>query len=168
VNAALKLNRRLIVVGTGPEKVQPQAGRVEYLGHVSDDRLIELIRGCRALLFPGFEDFGMTPVEVMSCGRPVIAFGKGGALDTVVDGVTGVFAAEQTVDSFSDAIRRFEGLSFDPRRIAKHAKAFSFARFESSLHEAIAEVMQSSNSGFEPSTERERRISVVSGDVMRG
>ena len=59
-------------------------------GHVSDDELIALMRGARALLFPQFEDFGMTPVEMMACGRPVIAYGRGGAAETVIDGVTGV------------------------------------------------------------------------------
>ncbi len=139
VAAAARLGRRLVVVGTGPDKSHTR-GAAEYLGHVSDERLIELIRGCRALLFPGFEDFGMTPVEVMACGRPVIAFGRGGALDTVVDGVTGVFAAEQSVDAFVEAILRFESLTFDAREIARHAQNFSFARFESALADAVSEV----------------------------
>jgi glycosyltransferase involved in cell wall biosynthesis len=83
----------------------------------------------------------MTPVEMMACGRPVIAYGKGGALETIVDGKTGVFAAEQTVDSFVDAIERFESRRFDSATVAEHAQSFSFARFEEQLHAAIAEVL---------------------------
>jgi glycosyltransferase involved in cell wall biosynthesis len=93
------------------------------------------------LIFPALEDFGMAPVEVMSCGRPIIAFGKGGAMDTVVDGVTGVFAAEQTIDAFADAMLRFESLRFDPERIASHAKKFSVTHFKSAMLEAVADVM---------------------------
>lgn len=142
IGAAAKLGRRLIVVGTGPDKPKVASPCIEYLGHVGEARLIDLMRGCRALIFPGFEDFGMTPVEVMSCGRPVIAYGRGGVLDTIIDGETGVFAAEQSVAAFVDAILRFEDLRFDSARIAEHAKSFSFERFEAALLEAIAEVMQ--------------------------
>jgi glycosyltransferase involved in cell wall biosynthesis len=142
IAATGKLNRRLVVVGSGPDKTGLTDKHVDYLGHVSDERLIELMRGARALIFPGFEDFGMTPVEMMACGRPVIAYGKGGALETVVDGVTGVFADAQTVESFTDAILRCETLTFDSRRIAEHAQNFSYARFEAAMQDAILEVTQ--------------------------
>ncbi len=140
IEATAKLNRRLIVTGTGPKKARLGESHVEYAGHVSDERLVELMRGTRALIFPGFEDFGMAPVEVMGCGRPIIAFGKGGALETVVDGITGVFASEQTVESFIDAILRFEALTFDSHRITEHAKTFSYGRFEAELRQAIADI----------------------------
>ncbi len=141
IAATGRLQRRLVIVGTGPEKAGLHDKHVDYLGHVSDERLIELMRGARALIFPGFEDFGMTPVEMMACGRPVIAYGKGGALETVVDGATGVFATEQTVDAFVDAIERFEALSFDFRRIVEHAQTFSFERFEEAFANALTEVL---------------------------
>jgi glycosyltransferase involved in cell wall biosynthesis len=166
IAAAARLGRRLIIVGTGPEKLDLKGGHAQYLGHVSDDRLLELIRGCRALIFPGFEDFGMTPVEVMSCGRPVIAFGKGGALDTVVDGVTGVYAAEQTVESFADAIVRFESLRFDSGRIALHAKRFSFSQFESAFSDVVAEVMHGTNRVAAPRESPGRRFRVISGESL--
>jgi glycosyltransferase involved in cell wall biosynthesis len=142
IAATARLNRRLVVVGTGPDKTGLAEKHVEYRGHVPDAELISLMRGARALLFPGFEDFGMTPVEMMACGRPVIAYGKGGALETVVDGVTGVFAAAQTPESFADAILRCEALSFDSRRIAEHAQTFSYARFEEAIQAAVTEVTQ--------------------------
>jgi glycosyltransferase involved in cell wall biosynthesis len=140
IAATAKIKRRLIVVGTGPMKERLDESHVEYLGHVSDDRLVDLMRHARALIFPAFEDYGMTPVEMMACGRPVIAYGRGGALETVVDGLSGVFAAAQTVEAFTDAIRRFEALSFNPIRVAEHARAFSFERFEEQLRDAIEEV----------------------------
>jgi glycosyltransferase involved in cell wall biosynthesis len=139
IAATAKLGRRLVVAGTGPVKAGLHDSHVEYLGHVSDQRLAELMRHARALIFPAFEDYGMTPVEMMACGRPVIAYGKGGALETVVDGITGVFAAQQSVDSFVDAIERFESREFDSNRIAEHARSFSFDGFAEQLHEAITD-----------------------------
>jgi glycosyltransferase involved in cell wall biosynthesis len=165
IAAAKRLGRRLIIVGEGPNKAELKNAYGEYLGHVNEDRLIHLMRGCRALIFPGFEDFGMTPVEVMSCGRPVIAFGKGGALETVIDGVTGVFADEQSVDAFVDAILRFEEHSFDSRTIAAHAEKFSFARFEAGLREAIADVMEGPWPSPAPRAWREQRLPSVSEET---
>lgn len=166
VGATAKLGRRLIVVGTGPDTAPVRTGHAEYLGHVSEERLIELIRGCRALIFPSFEDFGMTPVEVMACGRPVIAFGRGGALDTVVDGVTGIFAAEQSVDAFAEAIVRFESMHFDSKRITEHAASFSRDRFEAAIDEAIAEVMQGWSGVFEaPAFDRDRRMETAARET---
>jgi glycosyltransferase involved in cell wall biosynthesis len=141
IAATARLNRRLIVAGTGPVKRGLDESHVEYVGHVSDERLVDLMRHARALIFPAFEDYGMTPVETMACGRPVIAFGKGGALETVVDGLTGVFASSQTVEAFVDAIERFESRTFDPSRIAEHAKEFSFDQFATQLHDAIRDVL---------------------------
>jgi glycosyltransferase involved in cell wall biosynthesis len=132
------------VTGTGPAKKRLDESHVEYVGHVSDDRLVDLMLHARALIAPAFEDYGMTPVEMMACGRPVIAYGKGGALETIIDGETGVFAWAQTVDAFADAIQRFESLSFDSARIAQHARTFSFARFEEQLRDAIVEVTHDS------------------------
>jgi glycosyltransferase involved in cell wall biosynthesis len=105
---------------------------------VSDEELIALMRGARALLFPQLEDFGMTPLEVNACGRPVIAYGAGGALETVVDGVTGVFAEAQTPEAFATAIERFELLSFDPGAIRAHAEKFSRDRFVRELQAIVA------------------------------
>jgi glycosyltransferase involved in cell wall biosynthesis len=168
IAAAQKLERRLIIVGTGPAKPDVQNPWVEYLGHVSDARLVALMRNCRALLFPALEDFGMTPVEVMACGRPVIAFGRGGALDTVIDGVTGVLAEEQTVDSFADAILRFESLTFDPQRISLHAENFSFGRFVQSLNEAISDLVQNWRGFSVPTLQPDRRSRVLSAQTVTG
>jgi glycosyltransferase involved in cell wall biosynthesis len=130
IAATRRLGRRLIIVGSGATDARFGGDRhVEYLGHVSDERLLDLMRNARALLFPGLEDFGITPVEMMACGRPVVAYGAGGALETVIDGVTGVLAPRQDADAFAEAIERLETTPFDPARIRRHAQTFSVDRF---------------------------------------
>ncbi len=112
VDACTKLNRRLVVIGTGPEEadLKRRAGpAVEFLGWQSSEVVRDRFERCRAFLFPGIEDFGITPCEAQAAGAPVIAFGAGGALETVRDGVTGRFFREQTVEAVVDAIKRFEG-----------------------------------------------------------
>ncbi len=98
------------------------------------------MQGARAMIFPAFEDFGMAPVEMMACGRPVIAYGRGGACDTVIDGETGVLVPEQTVEAFVQGIERFERLSFDPREIRGHAEHFSARKFIDGLREVLSAV----------------------------
>jgi glycosyltransferase involved in cell wall biosynthesis len=143
VAATAALGRRLVVVGGGPgESAVRGAAHVDYRGHVSDGELLNLMRGARALIFPAYEDFGMAPVEMMACGRPVVAYGAGGVAETVIDGVTGVFAAEQTVDSFVDALKRFERTSFDRGRIRVHAENFSQQRFQDALRSLVSDAFQ--------------------------
>lgn len=92
---------------------------------------------CKALLFPGEEDFGIVPVEAQACGRPVIAYGKGGALDTVLDGKTGVLFKEQTVDCVAEAIEKFETMTFDKNAIREHAMQFDESVFQKRIKEYI-------------------------------
>lgn len=122
---------RLVIIGNGVEekKLKAMARRnIEFVNWVSDDELAAYYAGCRALIFPGEEDFGIVPVEAMACGKPVIAFGKGGVLESVVDGTTGVFFYEQNVASLEDALRRFAALEFNPETI--RAQAMKFTREE--------------------------------------
>jgi glycosyltransferase involved in cell wall biosynthesis len=138
VAATAALGRRLVVVGGGPgEHVVRGARHVDYRGHVSDDEVVRLMRGARAMLFPAHEDFGMAPVEMMACGRPVIAYGAGGAAETVVDGESGVLAREQSVPAFIDAIERFESAPFDRGRIRSIAERYSSAIFRSRLKQLV-------------------------------
>jgi glycosyltransferase involved in cell wall biosynthesis len=140
VDAANRTRRRLKVVGSGPEesRLQALAGpTVEFLGWRDDDEVAELYRRCRALLFPGLEDFGIVPLEAMAAGRPVIAFGAGGALETVVslDGeepATGLFFQEQTVEVLVQAIGRFESAAhrFEPKACRARAERFDRPRFK--------------------------------------
>jgi glycosyltransferase involved in cell wall biosynthesis len=124
--------RRLLVAGGGTERraLERVAGPgVELLGRVSDERLRELYRASRVLVFPGREDFGIVPVEAQACGLPVVAFGEGGALETVVDGRTGVLFREQTAAALLDAVARAEATVFDPEALRASALRFSRERF---------------------------------------
>jgi glycosyltransferase involved in cell wall biosynthesis len=143
VEAANRTGRRLRIVGTGPEaaRLRARAGRtVEFLGWRSDAEVADLYRRCRALLFPGLEDFGIVPLEAMAAGRPVIAFGAGGALETVtpLDGEeppTGLFFHEQTVEALVEAIRRFEAAAhrFQPKMLRARAEQFDRPRFKARI-----------------------------------
>lgn len=137
VDAARLAGKRLVVVGEGPGKADLAARGAEMRGHVTDAELVALMRGARALLFPQCEDFGMTPVEMMACGRPVIAYGRGGAAETVIDGETGVLVDEQTPEAFAEAIRYFETLDISSERCRRHAEAFSEERFRDELRAAV-------------------------------
>jgi glycosyltransferase involved in cell wall biosynthesis len=144
VEAANRLGRHLLVVGTGPEerRLRALAGpTVELLGWRDDSEIAGLYAACRALLFPPLEDFGITPLEAMAAGRPVIAFGQGGALETVVppgrgESPTGLFFEHQTVDGLVEAIRRFESgrEQFEPKALRRHAEAFDRALFKERIH----------------------------------
>jgi glycosyltransferase involved in cell wall biosynthesis len=140
IEAANRLGRRLIVVGAGPEERRLRAlaaAHVEFLGWRDDAEVALLYARCRALLFPTVEDFGITPLEAMASGRPVIALGKGGALETVVapggtDPPTGLFFGDQTVDGLIAAIREFERDPgrFEPKALRRRAEAFDRPLFK--------------------------------------
>lgn len=120
--------RKLIVVGEGEmrETLEAKAGpNITFLGRVPFDRLKQEFANCRALIFPGEEDFGIIPVEVMACGRPVIAYGRGGALDTVREGQSGLLFHEQTVEALNAAVDRFEA---DPTLTPAPADIRAFAQ----------------------------------------
>jgi glycosyltransferase involved in cell wall biosynthesis len=137
VEACTKLGRPLVVIGTGQDaaKLKALAGpTVRFLGWQSDEVIRDHFRRAKALLFPAEEDFGIVPVEAQACGCPVIAFGRGGATETVTDR-TGVFFEEQTVESLIDGIERFEAErnSFDPKAARKNAIPFRPERYEGEL-----------------------------------
>jgi glycosyltransferase involved in cell wall biosynthesis len=140
IEAANRLKRRLLIVGDGPARrdLMKIAGpTVEFLGHVSDAESAELFSRCRALLFPGLEDFGIAPVEAQAAGRPVIAYGRGGALETVVDGVTGVHFPEQNVDSLMTAMLQLENQPLDPLVCRGNAERFSAQEFRTKMTQAV-------------------------------
>jgi len=146
IAACRKVGATLKIVGVGTEaerlKTLAQGAPVEFLGWRSDEALRELYRNCEAFLFPADEDFGITAVEAMACGRPVIAYKKGGALETVVDGVTGVFFDQQTPDSMADALRRARGMSFDSAAIRVHALKFDDKHFKSRFADFVREAWE--------------------------
>ncbi|KGR90031.1 glycosyl transferase [Ureibacillus massiliensis 4400831 = CIP 108448 = CCUG 49529] len=145
VQACSQLNKRLIVIGSGSElnNLKQMAGpSVEFLGYQSDEIVKEYMQKCNAFLFPGYEDFGIAPVEAQACGKPVIAYGKGGALDTVIPKKTGVLFNDQSVESLVEAINEFEKTSFDPIKIRIHAEQFSSKRFRDSILELVETIIQ--------------------------
>ena len=134
VEAFNKLNLPLVIVGDGPElpRLQHMAkSNVKFLGFQSDDNVAELLGKARAFVCAAEEDFGIAIVEAQAAGCPVIAYGAGGALETVEDGVTGLFFGEQAEGSLIEALRRFEKIypAFDAREIKKRAERFNKARF---------------------------------------
>jgi glycosyltransferase involved in cell wall biosynthesis len=136
IEVANKMKIPLKIAGTGDdfERLKAMAGpTVEMLGFVPDEDLPELYGSAKAFLFAPFEDAGVVPVEAEACGTPVIAYGKGGVLDTVIDGETGLYFAEQSVDAVTDAIERFEKMTFDPEKIQSHAKQFSEENFRKKI-----------------------------------
>lgn len=136
VQACTQLGKRLIVVGEGRDRatLEAMAGpTVTFTGRLPQSEVIHLMAGCRAFIFPGFEDFGIAPVEAQAAGRPVIAFAKGGALDTVINGLTGLFFYEQSVAALIHTIETFERLSFEPVVARQNAARFAIDRFISEL-----------------------------------
>jgi glycosyltransferase involved in cell wall biosynthesis len=130
--------------GRDRQSLEAMAGpNVRFLGHIPDGELAPLLAHCRAFVFPGLEDFGITPVEAMAAGRPVIAYAGGGALDSVAEGVTGTFFHEQTPESLASAVRRFDGAAFDPAAIRAHAEQFDVSVFKSRLQAFIEEELRS-------------------------
>ena len=124
--------KRLVIIGAGPylPKLRALASQtIEFAGRLSDEATTEHYARCRALILPGEEDFGITPVEAMACGKPVIAFGRGGALETVIDTETGLLFHEPSVESLLDAITRCESAAWNPHAIRQHALRFSRAAF---------------------------------------
>lgn len=139
VAACTKLGRRLVVIGTGDEesRLKAMAGpKVEFKGGgLSDEEVRGYYLRAKAFLFPGEEDFGITPVEAQSAGTPVLAFGRGGACETVEDGRTGLLFHAQTVESLAECIEKFEaeGVACSKEEIRAHSLSFSEARFEEEL-----------------------------------
>jgi glycosyltransferase involved in cell wall biosynthesis len=145
VQAATRLGVKLKIGGKGRDldKLKGMAGdTVEFLGYVSDDELPSLMAKCKAFIFPGLEDFGITPVQAQACGRPVIAFRGGGALDTVKAGVTGEFFDEASVDSLMRVMANFDATRYDSTVIRQHALQFETRVFESQLQAFISEKAQ--------------------------
>ncbi|MCW6509041.1 glycosyltransferase [Lichenifustis flavocetrariae] len=148
VEAFNLLKKPLIVAGGGEmlSRIRNLAGpTVSVLGPQTAEGLRKLYAHCQALVFPGEEDFGIVPVEAMASGRPVIAFRRGGATETVVEEETGLFFDEQSIDAICSAVASFERMSFDPAAIAAHAASFGTDVFKAAMHDFVADGFASQN-----------------------
>ena len=134
----------LTVVGNGPERSNLErltGDGVELVGWLSDEEIRERYRASVAAILPGEEDFGIVPVEAQACGRPVVALGRGGALDTVIDGETGVLFDDTTVDSLAAALQRAASIPWDAARIRRHAEQFSRTRFINDIRHIVDDTL---------------------------
>jgi glycosyltransferase involved in cell wall biosynthesis len=144
IAACQRAGARLRIVGDGPDRArleQGAGGSIEFLGRLSDEEIRAEYRSALAVLMPGEEDFGIVPVEAQACGRPVVALARGGALETVIPGDTGVLFAEPTVESLVTALEQTSGLAFDPCRIRERALRFSRARHLERMRDVIDETL---------------------------
>jgi len=140
IEAFNSLGLPLKVVGTGEELENLRAmsrDNIEFLGPVSDEERNKLLSRCRAFIHPQEEDFGIAALEAMAAGRPVIAYGRGGARETIVDGVTGVLFDDQTPWSLVDIVRNFDPMKFDPQVIRAHAEAFATPLFSNRIRDFV-------------------------------
>ena len=142
VQACKELRRELLVVGEGPEhnnlvKMSNGQGNIRFLPVVDKKDLAEYLAGAKCYLFPSLEPFGIAPVEALAAGCPVIALGKGGALDYVKDGVNGLLFDKQTVKALKEAMLKFETMKFDREKITKTVENFSVARFDKEIKDLV-------------------------------
>jgi len=144
IDAANRLQAPLKIVGSGPDRQRLSARggpTVTFTGPLSDAALRDIYRGATAVLLPGEEDFGIVPLEAMACGRPVLAWDRGGARETVVPDVTGQLVAESTPEAFVDAMSAVTRQAYDPARIRAHAERFSVERFDRELADRLTETL---------------------------
>jgi glycosyltransferase involved in cell wall biosynthesis len=149
IQACNRLQLPLVIIGTGRDesRLKEMAGpTIRFLGGLSDAEVLDYYARCRALLLPGEEDFGITPLEAQASGRPVIAYGAGGALASIIDGITGAFFHEQTVESMAEVLSSFDERLYDPQTIRNHALEFDKPRF----HRRILQFIEAKMSEGKP------------------
>ena len=154
IDAFNKVKLPLVVVGDGPERkrLRSMAGpTVQFLGNRSDKELADLYSRCRALICPADDDFGTVPLAAMASGRPVLALAKAGALETILDGVTGHFFAEQTAGSLVEALQSFDYTMFDPLEIRRHAENFGIPAFKTRFRAFVGRAVKSKSRQLEDS-----------------
>jgi len=163
VRACNLVGCRLVVAGSGRDReaLATIAGpTIEFRGYVSDEEAADLMARCQAFIFPGLEDFGITPLQAQAAGRPVIAYGAGGALDTVISGETGEFFTEQTPEALAQVLASFAPARYDPAACRANAERFSNERFRQELGDYVRRVA----AGQEPPSARVASNSTISVD----
>jgi glycosyltransferase involved in cell wall biosynthesis len=143
VEACTRTGRRLVVIGDGPdrERLMAMAGpSVNFVGRQTDAAVSRYASRCRALIFPGEEDFGMAPLEINAAGRPVVAYAAGGATETVIEGKNGVLFGEQTAESLIEGLERLEAQSWDSASIRRYAQRYDIETFQDRLLDYLYQV----------------------------
>ena len=147
VAAFAKSGKRLVIAGSGPdrarlEKLAGGAGNIEFRGRVEDTEVKRLIETCYAFVFPGLEDFGITPVEAQAAGKPVLAYGDGGALETVIPGETGLFFRDPEPEAINAVVAEFERIEWNPARIRANAERFAEEKFITAMKALVDEKLR--------------------------
>ncbi|MDO9206846.1 MAG: glycosyltransferase, partial [Sulfuricurvum sp.] len=140
-------DKKLIVIGDGPdfEKIKAKAGaNVLLMGYQPFEVLRDTMQRAKAFVFAAEEDFGIAPVEAQACGTPVIAFGRGGATETVVDGMSGLFFDTQSVESLCEAVGRFEAMQWEPGKVRENAIRFGNDRFKEEFQHYVQKSLKQS------------------------
>jgi len=146
IEAFNQMKLPLKIIGSGQDEMKLKSmakGTIEFLGWKDNQDLRHHYQNCKALIFPGIEDFGIVPVEAMACGKPIIAFQRGGALETIIENQTGIFFDTQTPDSLIKAVRKSEAHPWDPDLIRNHAVKFSKERFKNQIQEYLKKALKS-------------------------
>lgn len=131
----------LVIAGDGRDRArleQMAKSNIKFVGRVSDHERLSLMAHCRAFVFPGEEDFGIAPIEANAAGRPVIAYGGGGALDTIAEGVNGILFREPSVESLAASLETFDAAQFDPQAIRAHAEKYDTRVFQEAMYRAVS------------------------------
>jgi glycosyltransferase involved in cell wall biosynthesis len=163
IRACARIGAPLTVVGRGPESDHLKAvanglgADVTFAGWIDDDEVRDLYRRSRAVVMPGVEDFGMVPVEAQACGRPVVVFAQGGALESVVDGITGIHVPDDTADAFAEALNAVSTRSWDSAAIRAHAETFGKARFQQAFQAIVDETPAAPDNATDRENERNSR-----------
>ncbi|MBU2592713.1 MAG: glycosyltransferase [Patescibacteria group bacterium] len=142
ISAFNQTDKKLKIIGDGPEKeflIRMAKSNIEFLGQVEDSKLIDYYQNCQALIMPQEEDLGLTAIEAQACGRPVIAYGRGGALETIIPNETGLFLKSQTAESLKQAIAEFQTRKFKPENCVNNAKKFSEKEFVGNFKRAVCQ-----------------------------
>lgn len=170
IEAFNRLRLPLKIIGSGRDeyRLRKMAGpTVEFLGKLNDDKMRKCLEECRAVIFPGFEDFGLVPVEAMACGKPVIAYEAGGALETVMEGITGKFFNEQTPEAIAEAVERFDPNTFDPDQIRRHAEEFDVSIFKDRMAKFVDDRYQAYKAPYILTTDKRLDILTTGKKVFQ-
>jgi glycosyltransferase involved in cell wall biosynthesis len=151
IEAFNKSGRNLVIIGDGPERLRLELKakpNIKFLGRQPDSVVVDYLQRCKGFIFPGEEDFGIAPVEAMACGKPVIAYAKGGALETIIERVTGIFFTDATADALNYAVLLSEKAAWSNEKIALHASLFSSERFNKEIMNFLESQIKSYTNKF--------------------